>query len=179
MTRLAAAGVCAVAAGLLLTACGGESAKPLTIDENAGRVGRITLGDTRATVIVRLGKPGEVNSRGPFTPLGEYYEEIGGPPSIPTPEPGEVLRYDHFAALLIGGRVYSMIVSGKAHTAAGPGIGDSLATVEKVFPRGYCGSVGTEDSGDIPFCSFPVRAGRIAFGKDPVRSITLTAHPSR
>ncbi len=176
MTRLTAAGLCGLAAAAL-AGCGGEQTKPVSIDANAGRVGRVAIGDTRAKVIAALGKPGEVDSGGPFTPLDEYYEEIGGPPAISTPGPGEILRYRHLAVLLESGRVYSMIASGPARTTAGVGIGDSLADVKKAFGHPYCSELGAESGASWPFCSFPVGAGRIAFGKDPVKSITLTAHP--
>jgi hypothetical protein len=170
----------AVAVAAAVAGCGsGSTTKPFTIDEKGGRVGRVALGDSRDDIVGALGKPGEAGTHGGFLPLGEYFEDIGGPPAIPVPSPGVVLRYEHFAALLIDGRVYSMIVSGSARTAAGPGIGDSLATVKKAFRRPYCSSFGTEDGKDLPYCSFPVPAGRIAFGGDPVKSITLTAHPRR
>ena len=174
--RLAAvAGVC-VAAGFI-AGCGGEPANTLAIDENAGRVDHVSLGDPRAKVIATLGKPGEAGSHGGFLPLGEYFEEIGGPPIISVPGPGEVLRYHHIAVLLESGRVYSIIVSGDAHTKAGPGIGDSLADVRKAFIHGECSTLGAESGGEIPYCSFPVGAVRIDFGRDPVKSITLTTRP--
>ena len=173
IARLAPLAVVAVAAAA--AGCGSESrAKPFAIDEKAGTIGKVALGDSRAGVVSALGKPGEAGAVG-FLPLGEYFEEIGGPPSFPVPNRGEVLRYDHFAALLIGGRVFAMIASGNARTTAGPGIGDSLATVKRAFSHPSCTSYATEDRRDIPSCSFPVRAGRISFGNDPVKSITLVA----
>jgi hypothetical protein len=172
--RLLAAGGACVAAGLL-AGCGRESAKPFAIDETTGRVGPVEIGDTRAAVVAALGKPSRNHSG--FLPRGEYYEEIGGPPIISVPGPGEILRYPHLGVMLQSGRVYAMIVSGKARTRAGPGIGDSLADVKRAFSHGECGTLGAESGGEIPYCSFPVPAGRITFGKDPVRSITLTKRP--
>jgi hypothetical protein len=157
---------------VLLVGCGSStSAKPVSVDEVAGRIGHVAIGDSRAQVVAALGKYDGPNSG--FLPLGEYFEEIGGPPSIPVPNQGEVMRYSHFAALLINGRVYAMIVSGNARTKAGPAIGDSLADVRNAFNHGECGSLGAESGGEIPSCSFPVRRGWITFGKDPIKSITL------
>jgi hypothetical protein len=134
----------------------------------------VKIGDTRPAVVAALGKPDENNTG--FLPLGEHFETIGGPPPMALPGPGEILRYRHIAVLLESGHVYSMIVSGNARTRAGPGIGDSLADVRKAFEHGECSTLGAESGGEIPYCSFPVPAGRIAFGKDPVKSITLTNH---
>jgi len=174
---LAAAVAGSATAGLALAGCGSSAhAKPLVVDQSAGRVGRIALGDSRSRVVATLGKPGETNSGGPFTPLGEWFEDIGGPPNLSTPGPGEILRYHHVTVLLIGGRVYSVIVTDPgARTTAGAGVGDRLSKVKRELRHADCGALGSESGHDIPYCTARVRAGRIAFGQDPVKSITLSA----
>jgi len=181
MTRWAAAGAVAVMAGTV-AACGSTS-KPIQIDERTGVVGSVRLGESRGAVVAALGRPGETRNGGPYAPLDEEFVDIGGPESVSLPRATrthEVLRYHHLAVLLADGRVYSMLVSGRARTRRGPAVGDSLSVVRRAFPGSECHDVAFGEEGDTyPSCVAHLAAGVIAFGRDPVRSITLTARPSR
>jgi hypothetical protein len=167
----------ATVAGILLARGSKQPTRPLLVDEKLGRIGRVTLGESRESVIATLGAPGARTAGGPFAPLGESLVGIGGPPAIAVPGRPEVLRYDRLAVLLVDGRVFSLLADDPgATTRKGVGVGQPLSAARRADPSIVCRTAsGGEASEAYPFCSVRLGDLRLGFGKDPIRSISLTA----
>jgi hypothetical protein len=166
-----------------------ERPRPVVIDERAGRIGPIGLGDTANRVESRLGHAPPGRGNGSVEPLDASFDAVGSPSSIDGPPGGN----DHFVlypkyAFWIGSEsVYSIETIDKAaRTSRGVGVGDSIELVKRAYPELDCGedSVGSDEPIPYPYC-----AGRtgprtwIYFGGDytqpgtPVTAITLLPHP--
>jgi hypothetical protein len=134
------------------------------------------FGDSRARVIEELGEPPGKGSS--IAPLGEDFEEIGGPPFIETPgSTHETLRYRNASVLLSDGHVYGFVITDEdAETFTGVGVGDNLGVAENEYQTLDCGIARADDYRTFPYCGG--RLGRqrwMWFGQDPIRSIVVTA----
>ena len=165
-------------AALLVVAvagCGGSS-QPVPVDEQAGTLGGVALGDTEKQVKVLLGNPSD-DAPG-FFPKGVSYS---GPPGIPSPDQAtarkpDMLHYGKTAYLVsptVG--VYAMATVAKGSTTrADVGIGDPLAKVSTAFKHIDCGQAGGGESPSYDWCRATLGKTKVFFGGDPIRSITLT-----
>jgi hypothetical protein len=134
------------------------------------------LGGSRARVVEALGTPPP--SRGSsVAPLGENFDDIGGPPFIATPGSShETLRYTRTSVLLSDGHVYGFVLTDEeVETAEGVGVGDNLDVAKDKYPNLDCGRGRVGDYRTFPYCGGRLGPGRwIWFGQDPIRSIVLT-----
>ena len=150
-------------------------------DDTGGRVVAtdvrgVSLGDTRVDVVDALG-PTAGSSGSSIAPLGEDFDEIGGPPFIATPgSEHESLRYRDTTVLLSDDRVYGVVTTDEeAETPEGVGVGDNLDVAEDAYPGLACGVARAGEYRTFPYCGARLRPGRwIWFGQDPIRSIVLT-----
>ena len=178
MTRGSA--VAAVALALVVPACTltdedeRRGRANVVVSEAEGSVLGIRLGSHERRIRRVLGKP--VAGDGYF-PLGEHYR---GPVAIPSPGPGLVLRYDDFAFLLSGERVFSFMVTREgAKTSRGVAIGDDLDEVRRTYDAVRCGEAPAGETlfggtSTYPWCRARVGRNAVFFGDDPVASITVT-----
>jgi hypothetical protein len=138
----------------------------------------VALGDSRAAVVEALGLPPPDARKPLIAPLGEDFDEIGGPPFIATPgSTHESLRYRSATVLLSDDRVYGVVITdGEAETAEGVGVGDNLGVAEDEYPGLDCGIARPGKYRTFPYCGGRLGPGRwIWFGQDPIRSIVLTS----
>jgi hypothetical protein len=181
---------CAVIAGGVVAGIGlatrGSSQRTqrvLLVDEQAGRVGPVALGETRAGVVRALGAPRAVARGGPFAPAGMLPDEIGASLSfaIPRPRvPPVILRYPQLAVLLVQNRAFAILTTdGAARTLKAVGNGQPLTAVRAAYRQAatcFLLPEGETDSGGNParrFCRVRAPAGRLRFGRDPIASIAL------
>ena len=169
--RLALAALVVVA----VAGCGGSGRPAPVIDENAGTLGGVRVGETAAQVRDRLGDPSD--SAEGFFPNGEDYT---GPPGIPSPDRGtgtrpQPLHYGESAYLVsptVG--VYAMATMAKgSQTNAGVAVGDSLADVATSYEHIDCGQTPGGEAPSYDWCRATLPKLRVFFGGDPIRSITL------
>jgi hypothetical protein len=149
--------------------------RALLIEEGAGAYRGMVFGEGREVVMRSLG-PARPSS-GSIAPLGENFDEIGGPPFIDTPGvTHEVLRYAETTVLLTELGVYGYVITADdAETVAGVGIGDNLALAEDRYEKLECGIARQGEYRTFPYCGGMLGSGRwIWFGEDPIRSIVLT-----
>ena len=135
----------------------------------------VALGASRGAVVEALGLPPRRSSES-IAPLGEDFDEIGGPPFIATPgSTHESLRYRSATVLLSDDRVYGVVITdGEAETAEGVGVGDNLGVAEDEYPGLDCGIARPGTYRTFPYCGGSLGPGRwIWFGQDPIRSITV------
>jgi hypothetical protein len=154
-----------------------DDAGDLLIGDEAGRFRNVSLGDSRTRVTEELGAALRVDG-GTIAPVGEDFDDIGGPPFIATPgTTHESLRYRDLTVLLSNGRVYGLLVTNpQADTTQGVGIGDNLALAEERYSSLDCGIVEVDDYRRFPYCGGRIGRGRwIWFGQDPIRSIVVAS----
>jgi hypothetical protein len=119
---------------------------------------------------------------GASTKLITVNDDVGGPRVIDPPttlsvtEPSGILRYRDLAVLVRSGHVYALMATGQARTRSGVEIGSSPATAGKAYRHPFCSVARSHSNRLMPYCSYPVRAGRVVFGRDPIRSITLKGY---
>jgi hypothetical protein len=169
------AALAALAAG-----CGGDEPGVIhRIDERAGSYRNVSFGDTAAEVRSVHGEPGEGSG---FAPLDTEFGDVGGPPAVRVWPPGSVqqrsLRYDGFSFLVGSAGVYAIMVTERARTLRGVGIGDELRLARRRYRLG-CGEgvAGERIGGGVetyPTCRGTIDGRiRIWFGEDPIRSIAI------
>jgi hypothetical protein len=183
---------------LVLTACGcGSGERPqqppgrVAIAENAGAIGAVRIGSSKAMVRRVFGSYGAHPTAYPGEPSDVAGDETtGGPWSVVTGPhhlgPGGLrgeqvtLRYPGVAFFVHDDRVFGFLASARgAHTSRGVKIGDRLARVREAYPRFHCepASRGETTATQAASCSGTVAGGRLLyFGEDPIRSITVMAH---
>jgi hypothetical protein len=175
------AGVALLLVGALpLLSAGYRQVRPL--DENGDRIVQtgyrgVTLGSTRAEAVEALGEPARSQGAS-VAPLGDDFDDIGGPPFIATPGSShEALRYPDVTVLLADGRVHGLVITdSEAETDEGVGVGDNLELAEERYPKLDCGIAEADEYRTFPYCGGRLRARRwIWFGQDPIRSIVLTS----
>jgi hypothetical protein len=137
----------------------------------------VSLDDTRSDVAAALGPVPE--SRGSsIAPVGEDFDEIGGPPFVATPgSTHQSLRYRDTTVLVSDNRVYGILTTDEeAETTEGVGVGDNLDVAEDAYPGLDCGVARAGEYRTFPYCSGRLGPGRwVWFGQDPIRSIVLTS----
>jgi hypothetical protein len=192
------------AVGVVLAAgCGASADSPahatrLTVDEKAGTVAGVGLGDSRARLERTFG-PGKdtTDTGGVAVPRGADHDAIGSPNSYGFPRPCRrrpaggspsprsqgllSLSYSYVAFELCDGRVYEFVTTGAgARTVEGVAIGRSLRAAKRAYPRLRCGT-STGDSTDPPTPLYPYCSGRVGpdrylwFGQNPIRSIAIAS----
>jgi hypothetical protein len=183
---------CAVVAGAVVAGVGlatrGSSQRTqrvLLVDEQAGRVGPVALGETRARVVEALGAPKAVARGRPFAPAGTLSGEIASSLSfaIPGPRvPRVILRYPQLGVLLVQNRAFAIVTTDPAaQTLKAVGNGQPLTAVRAAYRQAatcFLLPEGETDSGGNParrFCRVRAPAGRLRFGRDPIASIALAA----
>jgi hypothetical protein len=152
-----------------------DEAGDLLVGDEARSFRGVALGDSRRRVTEELGAPLRGDG-GTIAPVGEDFDDIGGPPFIATPgTTHESLRYRDLTVLLSNGRVYGLLVTNpQADTTQGVGIGDNLALAEDRYSSLDCGIAEADDYRRFPYCSGRLARDRwIWFGQDPIRSIVV------
>lgn len=153
-------------------------AHPSTIDDVAGSYRGVGIGDRAAAVRGRLGVPrrADDDGQGFAAPLGQSLSDFDGPRGFD----GDLTtwRYRGVAVLLEGSRTQQLVITDPdAETAAGVGIGDSLAVASRRYAHLRCDGVVTGSDATNP--TYPACAGHLAgrtgisFYGDPVQSIVL------
>jgi hypothetical protein len=169
--------------GLVLPACtgaddeGGRVAAVL-VDPMAGSAQGVSLGDTKAQAVARLGPAPPWNGDQSVEPLKEDWDEIGAPSSMSLAGRPDVLRYDHTTVELENGRVVAVTTAERgATTPAGIGVGDDLDVVRKAYPSLRCWDAPSGGGhGTYPVCSGRLRGNRwLWFGRDPIKSISVAS----
>ena len=148
----------AAVAGIGLATRGGSkgSRVALVVDEKAGRIGPVVLGETRADVVAVLGKPRST------TPTG-------------------TLVYRHLSVDVLNGRVIAIQTDDPtARTLKHVGVGDALgairvayrktATCEKLPEKETEGGTGSSASS----CTVNVPAGKLLALGDPIDTFRLS-----
>jgi hypothetical protein len=180
-----------VVAFLVLAGCGSNARSPASIDEQKGTYHGVGIGDRPKAIFSVFGRKPLSGTDEPVIPLKDDFVDIGGAPAISPPPrckgnaPGtsgvSTLRYDHVSFLFCDARVFGFIVAVEnARTMRGVAVGDDLSKVQQAYPGLSCGQApygeglfGQRPS--YPYCGGKLRARRwIWFGRDPVRSITLS-----
>ena len=148
-----------------------EAAAPV-VDERAGTGGDVRLGASRCEVRRALG-PGREGSTEVFS------RDRGFLPSVYPPRgyepPPVALRYGNRSFDFGPEGVHAMYVwAAGGRTSSGVRIGDDMSEVPARYPRTQGLEAGEDE---VPPCI--VRVGRrfLAFGEDPIRSITLASSP--
>lgn len=165
-----------------------EQRDPITIDERAGTVSGVGLGDRPAIVLKRVGPPVAYGDSDPVLPLqapdGIHLGPEAGSERYAVKAPGApALRYDHVFYLVCApeqrcaGRVGQIIVTGPgARTTRGIAIGERLAEARARYAL-KCEDPDpstSEFSGLGPYCSGVVGQGtEIFFIGDPIDRIEL------
>jgi hypothetical protein len=169
-----------LAGALPLLWAGYRQVRPLD-EHGAGVVGAgyrgVAVGSSRAGAVAALGPPPRPEGAS-VAPLGDDFDDIGGPPFIATPGSShEALRYRDISVLLSDGRVHGLVLTDpEAETDEGVGVGDNLELAEDRYPSLDCGIAEADDYRTFPYCGGRIGARRwIWFGQDPIRSIILTS----
>ena len=144
----------AVAGVGLATRGGPHHARTLTIDESAGRVGRVVLGETRANVIGALG-----------TPIGDAGSGTGP----------EILRYPHLTVIVLADLVASIRTDDPAaRTLKAVRVGDPLSAARASYRKAArCNPSSPDKHAAHPSCRIAVASGRMDVAGDPIAAITL------
>ena len=135
----------------------------------------VVVGTSRARAVELLGPPSGGGES--IAPLGENFDDIGGPGFIATPGSShETLRYRGVSVLASDGRVYGLVITDEeAETDEGVGVGDNLGLAEDRYTGLDCGRARAGKYRTYPYCGGRLRPGLwIWFGQDPVRSIAFT-----
>lgn len=196
MQALRSAAICVLAVGAA-GGCGDDGPEthdasaarfPETLDERAGALGPLRLGDSVASFERHLGRgqrPSPYSS--PVGPINGDLASLGLPYTTDAPaqlsELGglQLLRYDHASFEATGGAgVFAMYIAVKGvRTAKGVKIGDRLAGVREAYSNAEC-ATRNRDSEYVsyPYCLVRVTQARyLWFGQDPIRSLALASVP--
>ena len=165
---------------LLLAGCGGDPApRPATLDLEAGTYRGVGLGSTRAQAERVLGRA-TARATDPLAPAGSEALDHGGPPSPKAPrEAGAIAVWRFEDAAMAAGRGRAWLLTAAAHDAVtdrGVGVDSDLDDVRAAYPDAGCGTAnaGTEYP-QFPYCAVQVAPARhVWFGRDPVRSVTVS-----
>lgn len=192
-----AAGAFVIASGALVVgvlACGDSpgdqsgASSVVRVDERKGSVQGVTLGDSVAAVKRQL--PGGVEEdamTAKNVPLSGDVEELGLPWIVAPPrglaasDRMRILRYRHLSITFApptAAYVIQIAIPG-ARTRAGVGIGERLDAAASAYPNMRC-DVRNRNSEYVayPYCTTKLEDGPyIWFGRDPIRSITLSSTP--
>lgn len=165
-----------------------EAAKRVRVDEFAATIRGVGYRDTKAAVIRRFGRHRPYSQTEGMTPVGDDWYEIGGPTSMGYPRwakrcsragDEESMRYRGVTFGIACGRVYQLVISAEgAITRRGVGVGSRQEDIRRAYPRLRC-LTANENSEyvEYPACSGKVGRFWVWFGKDPVRSVALSASP--
>jgi hypothetical protein len=195
MRRISSLSLAAASAALVgLSGCAEGGRAPTLIDEERGTYRGVGIGDRAAAVFRVFGRVHTSGTTDPVAPVKDDFADIGGANVMSTPCKGRApgmsgittLRYDHVTFLLCDRHVYALIIAvDNARTLRGVSVGRDLGAAEDAYPRLSCGEAhyGEALLGEppsYPYCGGKLRAGRwIWFGRDPIRSITVSTHPLR
>ena len=170
--------VLAFAAVMGLAGCGGGP-EPTIVNTLRGTYRGVGIGATTRSVERVFGHRPLSGQNEPISPRKEDFVDIGGPTVI-AGACGTTLRYDHVTFLVCDGRVTGFIVAQSgARTERGVAIGDNADKAASRYPELTCGQAPFE-GGSYPYCGGRIAAHRwVWFGRDPVRSITVTTAPLR
>lgn len=146
---------------------------PQLVDERSGSLRGIAAGQPIAQVLVRLGPPVVGSADVAPSPLG-VGADLSGPSSMPAG--WQTWRYRDIAVLHSRGKVRGYLTTDpRAQTAAGVGVGDSLAIARRAYSNLDCSgvSIGSDSSNPSYLaCVGRLRSGdAIWFGGDPIDSI--------
>ncbi len=135
----------------LATQSSTKSRKTLQIDENAGRIGSVVLGETKENVIGALGKPNSAARR------------------------GESLSYAHLEVSLVHGHVVAISTDDPgASTLKVVRIGDPLSAARALYRKAaHCIPNTPDKTAPHPHCLITVPAGQLVVGGDPIRLMRL------
>jgi hypothetical protein len=169
-------------------ACGDDDraarSPPTVVDERAGTVDGVGLGDGRDAIRRALG-PGTEGRMIPTVPREIEFEKLGLPWTL-DPVPGvrrtEVLTIRrNGVSLLVAPRVgaYAVFVwRPGARTTEGIAVGDALDAARTRYDDLRCAA----RNRDSEYASYPYCTGRVGdnylwFGQDPIRSISVASTP--
>ena len=165
---------------VLAATCGGcaessgDARSVVPVDEKRGQVEELPLGISDADLRRALG-------RGKTTG-GLYPDDVGVPFATAAP-PGlegapRFRRYEDRSFLLGPDGAFAIYVwSPDARSARGVAVGDELREVNKRYRSARCFRTGDREFGTAPTCVVRVGKRYLAFGEDPIKSITLTSVP--
>jgi hypothetical protein len=147
------------------------------LDEHAGTVRGVRIGQLRSEVARRFRKVPHKWSTSSLGPLGTCRT---APPlgAFWSPEHVRILRMRDMS-LLFGGspqRLYAINLFGRtARTAGGVSVGDALDDVRRVYAarHAYCGTNMGDDGPLTPACWVRVGPQFLYFGGDPILQIDL------
>jgi len=149
--------------------------RPLLLDERSGTFRVIAPGVPAEYVRRLFGRPVLGDQNRVPTPLGEDFEDVR---SSGAGLPSQAWRYRKLVVFVVGTRVHGYLTTDpSAQTAAGVGVRDSLAIVERAYRNLNCfgvtlGSDAVNPS--YPSCEGELKNGNvIRFGGDPIASITV------
>ena len=159
---------------------------PLIIDEHAGRVDGVGIGDPAARVIAAFGTAPRWTITQPDSPLDLKPGDYLGSTYVPSHGRGTpyVLRFPHAAFDVTGGRVnFIQLTDTNAQTRRGIGPGDSIALVQDLYPQLHCaeGDAGEDEPIPFRFCtgqtgphSYMYFSGNYTKHGTPITDITIT-----
>ena len=178
----------AVGAGLSVVAlgCGADpdptAAPPKSkwVISERGTIDGTGIGSTRTQAIRRFGRIDKDAHSDPAVPIGTEHQDLGLPPSPDNPHrppryPDHLWRFRGIV-LTADRRAWLMTITADgARTSRGVGIGSSLDDVRKAYGALRCDRTDTGAYHEFPYCWGRTAHGRYMwFGKDPVRSITIS-----
>jgi hypothetical protein len=128
---------------------------PILIDENAGRVNGVGIGDPAAHVIAIFGTAPRWTIAQPDSPLDLKPGDYLGPRSVPSLHGRAVpyvLRYPRVSFDVSGGVVNEIqVIDTSAQPGRGVGPGDSISLVGDLYPNLRCGEGDAGEDEPIPF----------------------------
>ncbi len=180
--RAARAGIGLICIASLLTAWGiyldqrvvdRSPSNPLLLDDQTGAFRGIAPGAPSGLAHRLFGQPVRGAENRVPTPLGEDYDDVSGPSST---APSQIWRYRKLVGLVSDARVHGYLTTdSSAQTAAGVGVGDSLAIAARAYRNLNCFGVQLGSDAvnpDYQGCEGTLRSGdEIWFGGDPIDSI--------
>jgi len=154
-------------------------------NEDLGRYQGVGIGSSRRRARKVFGRM-RAGATEPLSPLGRLPLEVGFPSSPRDPKGArggyQAWRFDGTALGAFDGRAYLLTVTRSGtRTLKGVGVGSTLSAVRRRYPRMGCERANRGgDYAELPFCTGSVGQGRyLWFGRDPVRSITVSTAPLR
>jgi hypothetical protein len=138
--------------------------QPIAIDERAGTVSGVGLGDGVNQVISKFGHTGP---RGPYGGIGPFEgdDSTGGPQVLPVLTHEKNLRYRKLYFATDGRVRYLAVADKQARLSRGVGPGDSISLVKRAYPELKCGEDVTGADADIydPACHGQIAPGVWAY----------------
>jgi hypothetical protein len=158
------------------TRCPPVANGPLRLDEHAGTVGDVRIGQLRTDVTRHFRSVPRKSSTSSVAALGNCgAPQLGG---VWIPKHFRTLRMGDMT-LLFGGapaRLYAINLFGRgAQTAGGVAIGDALGDVKRVYAARHptCDTLADDDGPLYPACWVRVGPQFLYFGGDPIAQISL------